>query len=63
MNKMKKRKYEAPSVEIIAMENEGVIAASGGTEPMNPVSTQMGSVNNASSSDLEDMINDILTVE
>lgn len=59
--------YIAPAIEVIKMENEGVIAASG--EPYNPVSrTYPGSTparnyNSASSSDLEDLINDILTVE
>lgn len=63
MDNMRKSKYEAPSIEVLAMENEGVIATSGGTESMNPVNAQTGRVNCASSSDLEDMINDILTVE
>lgn len=49
------------------MENEGVIATSG--EPYHPItrsysgSTSTHSYNSASSSDLEDLINDILTVE
>lgn len=66
--KMGKETYIAPSVEVIRMENEGVIAASG--ESYNPVNTRSytgGSArrgyNSTSSSDLEDLINDILTVE
>ena len=63
----RKETYTAPSVEVIEMENEGVIAASGNTEPYNP--TQMSSTrvnssySSASSNDVEDLINDILTVE
>lgn len=63
-----KETYEAPSMEVIKMENEGVIAASG--EGYNPVQTKSYSNRNstrnygsASSSDLEDLINDILTIE
>lgn len=66
--KMRKETYIAPSIEVIKMENEGVIAAS--DEPYTPVSTRAyssrtsaPSYNSASSSDLEDLINDILTVE
>ena len=59
--------YITPSIEVIKMENEGVIATSG--EPYHPItrsysgSTSTHSYNSASSSDLEDLINDILTVE
>lgn len=63
MKVTQKKLYEAPSIEVIAMENEGVIAASGSTEVMNPVSSQSAQWNSASSNDLEDMINDILTIE
>ena len=58
--------YITPSIEVIKMENEGVIATSG--EPYHPItrsysgSTSTHSYNSASSSDLEDLINDILTV-
>lgn len=69
MEKKQKKQYEAPAIEVIAMENEGVIAASGasgasGNEGYGE-STMSGYYNpgNASGSDLEDMINDILTVE
>lgn len=56
---------QAPAVEIISMEMEGVIAASGGTEGLTrgPMSRSARPYSNASSNDLEDMINDILTVE
>lgn len=61
--------YVTPSIEIIEMENEGVIAASAGgsTEGYNPTpmnrSNTNRNYNSASDSDLEDLINDILTVE
>ena len=63
-----KETYIAPSIEVIKMENEGVIAASGSSEPYNPTPMSSGrgsarNYNSASSSDLEDLINDILTVE
>ena len=55
-------------MEVIKMENEGVIAAS--SEGYNPVQTKSYSnrtstrnYGSASSSDLEDLINDILTIE
>lgn len=62
---IEKEFYAAPSIEIIEMENEGVIAASTeGYEPMTRrSSTTTPTYNSASGSDLEDMINDILTVE
>ena len=65
-----KRLLAGEKVELtypIKMENEGVIATSG--EPYHPItrsysgSTSTHSYNSASSSDLEDLINDILTVE
>ncbi|WP_300698528.1 hypothetical protein [Bacteroides sp.] len=63
---MKKDMYISPQVEVIEMENEGVIATSVEGFPNVPMSaTRPNSVsrsNHASSSDLEDMINDILTV-
>lgn len=65
---IRKETYAAPSLKVIKMENEGVIAASG--EDYNPTSTRSysnststRSYNSASSSDLEDLISDILTVE
>lgn len=67
MDKRQKKQYEAPTIEVVAMENEGVIAASGastsGTENYDPKPLSGSAYNGASSSDLEDMINDILTVE
>ena len=66
--KMRKEAYTAPSVEVIRMENEGVIAASNygssteGYEKVQTTSYSRG-YNSASGSDLEDLINDILTVE
>lgn len=64
-----KEAYTAPSVEVIKMEIEGVIAGSsiGSNEgytsgTLNSASTRR-SYNSASSSELEDFINDILTVE
>ena len=65
----RKETYIAPSLEVIKMENEGVIAASGdfSTEGYNPspmsATHSTSSYNSASSNDLEDLINDILTVE
>ena len=63
-----KEAYTAPSIEVIKMENEGVIALSstGSNEgytsgTLNSASTGR-SYNSASSSELEDFINDILTV-
>lgn len=61
-----KEAYVTPAVEVISMENEGVIAASGnvpGYNPGNLSSTRTVSPNAASSSDLEEMISDIFTVE
>lgn len=65
--KMRKEAYTAPTVEVIRVENEGVIALSGGTETYDPQpmssSRRTRGYNSASGSDLEDLINDILTVE
>lgn len=67
--KNRRETYAAPSVEVVKLENEGVIAGSptGTTPPyeeppMSTVRTNRG-YNSASSNDLEDLINDILTVE
>ncbi len=66
---IRKEAYTAPFAEVIKMENEGVIAASGqgSTEDYTPTpmsNTRVNrSYNSASGSDLEDLINDILTVE
>ena len=72
MKQVKKDAYMAPTIEVIKMENEGVIAASGGNNSVPGFGNGGGvgtsgsktrSSYNATSSDLEDMINDILTVE
>ena len=71
--KTQRMSYLPPVVEIIEMENEGVMAASGtgsiGTGSLNKdtwPTTSSGTYRpygGASSSDLEEMINDILTVK
>lgn len=68
-----KATYTSPQVEVIRMETEGVIAGSGslpnignGGSAYRSGSYRSGttrSYNGASSSELEDLINDILTVE
>lgn len=64
--------YTAPTAELIPIDSEGIIAGSpgaganaGGYDPGNWASTQTYSrrYTPAGSSDLEDLINDILTVE
>ena len=57
-----------PQMEVIKMDLEGVIAGSGNLSDFTSGSTIRQSstrrgYNSASSSDLEDLINDILTVE
>lgn len=57
--------YVSPQVEVIQVENEGVIASSIDRLPVEPWSSTKSVSNystSASNSDLEDMINDILTV-
>lgn len=62
-NMKKKDMYVSPQVEVIEMENEGVIAASVAGIPEQPIrSSSSRGYNSASSSDVEDLINDILTV-
>lgn len=66
-----RKEYVSPQIEVIQMENEGVIATSGNINGMD-VTPWSGAGNSstygatrsysAPSSDLEDMINDILTV-
>lgn len=68
-----KATYTAPSIEIIEMENEGTVMSASNNMPGygnggpvgTPTTSRSGrsSYNAAGSSDLEDMINDILTVE
>ena len=63
-----KMTYTPPQMEVIKMDLEGVIAGSGtlndftGGSTIKQCCTRRG-YNSASSSDLEDLINDILTVE
>lgn len=65
----KKEKYMPPVMEVIPMETEGVIAGSGNVPdmPVRPLGTTTSRSrsysNSASMSELEDMINDILTIE
>lgn len=67
---MEKQTYVAPSIETIEVENEGVIAVSTGRaiQPGGSLIESAGRRNtrgqyNSSFSDLEDMINNILTFE
>ena len=74
MDKQKER-YVSPRIEVIRIENEGSVMAASGNLPSpgdggsgySSASTyRSGSSRNysgASSSDLEDLINDILTIE
>lgn len=72
--KRTKLKYVPPRMEVIRMENEGVIAGSGTIPGVNDGGNAFSTggsyrsrgsrgYNSASSSDLEDLINDILTIE
>ncbi|MGN0309212.1 MAG: hypothetical protein ACI4C3_01280 [Bacteroides sp.] len=67
MKQSKKQHYVAPLIEVVAMENEGVIAASSGGSLPNvgdggsAFGTYSSSGASASSSDIEEMINEILT--
>lgn len=70
MKQTMKEAYVAPTLEVIKMEIEGVMALSGGSSVPGygnggnvGTPTKSSRSYNASSSDLEDMINDILTVE
>lgn len=75
MKQTMKEAYVAPSIEVIEMENEGsVMMASGGVgggygnggtfkSVSNSYNSRTRNSYSASSSDLEDMINDILTIE
>ena len=56
-----KMTYTPPQMEVIKMDLEGVIAGSGNLSDFTSGSRR--GYNSASSSDLEDLINDILTVE
>ena len=69
----RKEKYTSPTVEVIEMENESAVMVGSATGSSKPGSIGNGgqifgsqsrrSGGYASSNDLEDMINDILTVE
>lgn len=65
----KKAMYVSPQIEVIEVENEGVIAASGGLSNIpdgggvSNTSSRSYQGGSASSDDLDDLINDILTVE
>lgn len=64
---IKKRVYAAPALEVVAMEHEGVIAAStdlsnGGFGNGGTISAS-SAVNSASADDLEEMLNTLFTVE
>ena len=72
MNEKQKGAYVAPTIEVIEMEYEGCIMSGSATGSLGgfdvenfPTSTTRStrSYGSASSSDLEDMINDILTIE
>lgn len=56
-----KKYYESPVVEVIQMENEGVIAASGENYTTTPMPGN-ARISNTSASELEEMINEIFTI-
>ena len=61
----RKATYQKPEIEVIHMEQEGVIAFSGSSQN-NPGTRSYSRGNRsqgASTSELEDLINDILTIE
>lgn len=68
----RKKHYVPPQIEVIQVENEGVLAASGqmdvpsfndGGSMYGSRSTVGNSHNTSPASDIEDMINNILTIE
>lgn len=70
MKQRTRSKYTPPTIEVIPLESESVIAGSlGGGQtqdmPIGPLSTSRSSNSyvTASGSELEDMIDDILTIE
>ncbi|MEL5895456.1 hypothetical protein AAE250_18415 [Bacteroides sp. GD17] len=70
MEQKTRQQYIPPTIEVIPLESESVIAGSpggGGTSdmPIQPLNTARRgrSYGAASTSELEDLINDILTVE
>lgn len=68
---MKRRPYVSPQIEVIPVETEGVIAGSAGSGLPGVVDGGSAysrtrpnrSYNSAGSSEIEDLINDILTIE
>ncbi|ADV44668.1 hypothetical protein [Bacteroides helcogenes] len=64
---MKKEKYVSPLIEVIQVENEGAVMVASGNLPGvgNGGSAIQSNVrsNSAGSSEIEDLINDILTIE
>lgn len=68
---VQKQRYEAPQVEVIEMETEGnacIVGSlgqvnNGGSAFGNAPSSKARRYNAASSNELEDLINDILTIE
>lgn len=67
-----KEKYVSPSIEVVEIENEGTVMTgsdqlpgfgSGGTITRTSSSGRSNQPSNASLSELEDLINDILTIE
>lgn len=58
--------YEAPTVEVLQLENEGVIAVSG-NENLNESNGQWAGTNmqptGVSNSELEEMVNDLFSIE
>ena len=72
MKQTEKQKYTAPRIEVIAVENEGnvmsgslggVIDGGDAISSKAYYSGRRSSYNTATPNDLEDLINDILTVE
>lgn len=74
MNKKEKLTYVPPCIELIHVENEGVIAASGGSVNGFDNGGQWGKSSSAptgrstygtpaNASDIEDLLNDLFTIE
>lgn len=72
MNSKQKEQYIAPALEVIKMETEGSVMSASANSSLPDVepggsgtrsSRTRSGYNGASSSELEDMINDILTVD
>lgn len=71
MKQKEKQKYTAPAIEVIRMESEGIMASSLGDMSQRPWGSSSAARRNrsagygraASTGDLEDLINDILTIE